>query len=122
MATPVTSLGNRSLVNWMRENAQSMDRAIEYARVVLPTPGKSSISRCPPATRQTITWLMTSSFPRIDSRMLARRRSNACFAPAIWLFWTKSLIASAYHETHETHENKSAVGGEDGPDVGCEVS
>src|SRR5215218_103625 len=49
--TPVTSLGSRSGVNWMRENEQSTERASAFASIVFPTPGKSSMIRCPSATR-----------------------------------------------------------------------
>ncbi len=37
--TPVTSLGRRSGVNWMRENWPPTERARALARSVLPTPG-----------------------------------------------------------------------------------
>ena len=37
--TPVTSLGSRSGVNWMRRTEQSMLRASDLASIVLPTPG-----------------------------------------------------------------------------------
>ena len=40
------------------------NRASEWARVVLPTPGTSSISRCPSASRQTSASLMASGSPR----------------------------------------------------------
>jgi hypothetical protein len=39
------SEGSRSLVNWMRWNVPPMLAASERARVVLPTPGTSSISK-----------------------------------------------------------------------------
>ena len=48
--TPVTSLGSRSGVNWMRLTVQSTDRASALASMVLPTPGTSSMSRCPSAS------------------------------------------------------------------------
>ena len=48
--TPVTSVGSRSGVNWIRRNEQSIERAIALASIVLPTPGTSSIRRCPSAT------------------------------------------------------------------------
>src|SRR4030088_369909 len=47
METPVTSLGRRSGVNWMRLNVHPMERAIALVRTVLPTPGTSSINTCP---------------------------------------------------------------------------
>ena len=40
-------------MNWIRRNEQSIDRAIALASIVLPTPGTSSISRCPSAIRAT---------------------------------------------------------------------
>src|SRR6266481_4028488 len=53
--TPVTSDGSRSGVNWSRENEQSRERASAFATIVFPTPGKSSMIRCPSATRQSTT-------------------------------------------------------------------
>ena len=53
--TPVTSDGRRSGVNWSRENEQSSERASAFASIVFPTPGKSSMIRCPSATRQRTT-------------------------------------------------------------------
>src|SRR5262249_9205997 len=49
--TPVTSDGSRSGVNCRRENEQSSDRASAFASIVFPTPGKSSMIRCPSAIR-----------------------------------------------------------------------
>ena len=40
--TPVMSDGRRSGVAWTRANSQSSERAIDFASIVLPTPGKSS--------------------------------------------------------------------------------
>jgi hypothetical protein len=48
--TPVMSLGSRSGVNWMRETEASTLRASDRASIVLPTPGTSSMSRCPSAS------------------------------------------------------------------------
>src|SRR3954453_2508264 len=50
--TPGTSDGSRAGVNWSREKVQSSDRASTFASIVFPTPGKSSMIRCPSATRQ----------------------------------------------------------------------
>ena len=50
--TPVTSVGSRSGVNWRRENDRSSERATDFASIVFPTPGKSSMMRCPSAMRQ----------------------------------------------------------------------
>ena len=52
-----------SEVNWMRWNEAPMDRARPEASVVLPTPGTSSISRCPRATRPMTASRTTSGFP-----------------------------------------------------------
>ncbi len=43
--TPTTSEGSRSGVNWIRPKVQSIERARALARLVLPTPGTSSIRR-----------------------------------------------------------------------------
>src|SRR5215211_4102497 len=58
--TPVTSEGSRSGVNWRRENEQSIERARALARTVFPTPGKSSMIRCPSATRHSTASSSTS--------------------------------------------------------------
>ena len=50
--TPTRSLGIRSAVNCTREKRSPSDTASACASVVLPTPGTSSISRWPPASRQ----------------------------------------------------------------------
>src|SRR5438477_4610445 len=65
--TPVTSEGNRSGVNWMRRQVQSMLAASALARLVLPTPGTSSMRRWPSATRQTRPRRMASSLPWMTS-------------------------------------------------------
>ena len=41
--TPVTSVGSRSGVNWIRLKMQPVERAMLRASIVLPTPGTSSI-------------------------------------------------------------------------------
>ena len=53
MRVPTRSAGSRSGVNWMRLTLQSMDLAKALASMVLPTPGTSSMSRCPSASKQT---------------------------------------------------------------------
>src|SRR5215211_4409477 len=50
--TPVTSDGSRSGVNCRRENELSTERESAFASIVFPTPGKSSMIRCPSLTRQ----------------------------------------------------------------------
>src|SRR3954449_1060922 len=59
--TPVTSDGRRSGVNWRREKEQSSERARAFASIVFPTPGKSSMIRCPSATRQSTVMRSVSS-------------------------------------------------------------
>ena len=39
-------------MNWSRENERSSERATDFASIVFPTPGKSSMIRCPSAMRQ----------------------------------------------------------------------
>lgn len=58
--TPVMSLGSRSGVNWMRRMGLSIERASALASMVLPTPGMSSMSRCPSAS-STVTAVRTTS-------------------------------------------------------------
>src|SRR6266542_2671480 len=59
--TPVTSDGSRSGVNWRREKVQSTERESALASIVFPTPGKSSMMRCPSLTRQRTTSLSVSA-------------------------------------------------------------
>ncbi len=49
--TPTRSVGSRSGVNCTRFHVQSIDAASALARLVLPTPGTSSMSRWPSARR-----------------------------------------------------------------------
>ena len=59
--TPVTSDGSRSGVNWIREKEQSTERESAFASIVFPTPGKSSMIRCPSAATQRTTSRKVSS-------------------------------------------------------------
>src|SRR3954464_5764699 len=59
------SAGSMSLVNWMRWNWRPSVRASTWARVVLPTPGRSSISRWPPASRHASARRTCCSLPRM---------------------------------------------------------
>src|SRR4051812_21235379 len=67
MELPRMSAGNRSLVNCSRRDCKPSARASARASVVLPTPGTSSISRCPRASRQATARLMACSFPTMIS-------------------------------------------------------
>lgn len=62
---PSRSLGIRSEVNCTRENSRPKLRASACASVVLPTPGMSSISRWPPASRQVTQSLTCKDLPAI---------------------------------------------------------
>ena len=65
------SLGSRSGVNWTRRTEQSIERASALANLVLPTPGTSSISRCPSASSTVTPSLIASCLPSITCSMLA---------------------------------------------------
>src|SRR5262249_19949815 len=56
--------GSRSLVNWMRRNVPPSAAASARARVVLPTPGMSSIRRWPRDKSVTIAARIASGLPR----------------------------------------------------------
>ena len=71
MLTPRMSLGSRSEVNWMRRKVLLIDWASECASTVLPTPGTSSISRCPRASRVTRAISTASVLPLTTISMLA---------------------------------------------------
>src|SRR3954447_19408673 len=73
--TPVTSEGSRSGVNWMRLTVPPVVRASAFASTVLPTPGTSSISRCPPATITASADRTTDSLPSSTVPMAATMRS-----------------------------------------------
>ena len=79
-------------MNWILENWQSVERASAYASVVLPTPGRSSISMWPAAARQMRSRSITSSLPTITRRMFARRRSTVAFASPTRSDWRNSLM------------------------------
>jgi hypothetical protein len=63
------SLGSRSGVNWMRRTEQSIDRASALASIVLPTPGTSSMSRCPSASKTMSASLTASALPSMTDSM-----------------------------------------------------
>src|ERR671934_990131 len=77
METPVTSLGTRSGVHWMRRNERSSERATARASVVFPTPGTSS-SRTWPSTRSAArSCSVASRFPTTTVPTWVARRSAA---------------------------------------------
>src|SRR5712691_1267510 len=87
--TPVTSLGSRSGVNWMRRNGQSSVRATDLASIVLPIPGTSSMSTCPSHNSATSSRSMTSRLPTMTCSILRAARS------AIARIGSTSIIDSA---------------------------
>jgi hypothetical protein len=70
-----------SAVNWMRANVPLIERASAAASVVLPTPGTSSMSRWPRASRPMTASRTTSGLPTMQratffSRLWIRSRSS----------------------------------------------
>jgi hypothetical protein len=82
--TPVMSLGSRSGVNWIRRTEQSTDRASVLASRVLPTPGTSSISRCPSASSTVIAVRTTCRFPSMTEFIAVDR------ALETWRSWSRA--------------------------------
>src|SRR5919106_6110967 len=74
--TPVTSDGSRSGVNWSREKEQSSERASALASIVFPTPGKSSMIKCPSATRQRTQRRSVSAGARTTRATFSATRSS----------------------------------------------
>ena len=77
MLTPTRSAGSRSGVNWTRFHEQSIDAASAFARLVLPTPGTSSMSRWPSASRQITASSIGSILPSTTWAMLDVMASNS---------------------------------------------
>src|SRR3954453_531894 len=75
--TPVTSEGGRSGVNWMRWQGPPIDAAIALASDVLPTPGTSSMRRCPSASMHTSARCTCSRLPWITRSTLPSRAENS---------------------------------------------
>ena len=64
-------------MNWTRSTVQSIDAASALARLVLPTPGTSSMSRWPSARRQTSASSITSGLPWMTISMFAAIALNS---------------------------------------------
>ena len=77
MLTPTRSAGSRSGVNWTRFHVQSIDAASALARLVLPTPGTSSMSRWPSASRHITASSIGSILPCTTWAMFAVMASNS---------------------------------------------
>src|SRR5574337_47210 len=100
--TPTMSLGNRSEVNWMRRNDNPSVTASACARVVLPTPGTSSTSRWPPASRQVNAIRIARFLPTSTSLTWASAASSRCrgrlsasAAAAAAKFWSMPVSGCA---------------------------
>ena len=64
-------------MNCTRPNEQSIERASALARLVLPTPGTSSMSRWPSETRHSRTRSITSALPWMTFWMLREMAPNS---------------------------------------------
>ena len=89
-------------MNWSREKWQSSERASALASIVLPTPGKSSTSTCPSATRQRTIRRSVSSGACMTGRGWRRSSGSARSGPVrqraqpLWIsVSTSSRIAAA---------------------------
>ena len=65
MDRPVISDGIVSGVHWILAKESASESESDFARVVFPTPGTSSISTCPPHKRAVISLSTVSLFPTI---------------------------------------------------------
>src|SRR3569623_278425 len=116
MLTPIMSLGSRSLVNCTRWNDRSRVAARACARVVLPTPGRSSMRRWPPARRQaraSFTWVDFPSsteftWARARSR-LARRAGSRLFAAVSGMFFTYPARRTSVSESRAARSQGDGV-------------
>ncbi len=77
----MTSLGRRSAVPWIRPAVPPMERARLLASRVLPTPGTSSTSTWPPASRAATTIRMGSSFPSTTRATLSTMAAPSARGP-----------------------------------------
>src|SRR3954453_11006527 len=100
MARPVTSVGWRSGVHWIRAKLVSaMVCAIERARIVFAVPRTSSSSTWPPLARAARTGAISSCLPRTTRSMFSISRSATdCAARRLlesWAIRCASAIAGA---------------------------
>ena len=71
---PITSVGNRSGVNWIRRIVPSTADTIVLASIVFPVPGTSSISRCPSEIMHSSAVRTTPLLPRMKPSTCAVNR------------------------------------------------
>ena len=91
ICVPVTSLGIKSGVNWMRLKLRCVASASELTNNVLASPGTPSKSACPRAQIATRTCSITSAWPTITPESSLRIRSKAV--------WQRSTAARSSWET-----------------------
>src|SRR5438094_8251660 len=107
MLTPRMSEGSMSEVNWMRWKPPPMERANAAASVVLPTPGTSSISRCPRASRPMTASRMTSGLPTSARATLSSRRRISSTAPVILRsYFTPREVFGADRQPGDAHAER----------------
>ena len=81
--SPVTSVGCRSGVHWIRPGTvPSIEAASERASIVFAVPGTSSKSTCPRQTSAATTSAICSRFPRTTCSTLSQTRSTVAKAAA----------------------------------------
>ena len=98
MLTPTRSAGSRSGVNCTRFHVQSIDAASALARLVLPTPGTSSMSRWPSASRHDTASSIASFLPWTTRAMLlvmASKSDAKVRVGAVWVAVTDGRVDGA---------------------------
>ena len=93
IARPVTSVGWRSGVHWIRfAVAPRIEPAIERASTVLPVPGMSSSRTCPPHASAATTSVISSVLPWMTVSMFAMKRP-AVYEARFSVVWSSSGAA-----------------------------
>src|SRR6266550_3150854 len=113
MLTPVTSEGSRSGVNCRRSKPQLNERASDFASIVLPTPGTSSIRMWPrlssAMTQSSISTALPTSTRPTFSTIREPSASTDPFSTCI-LFTSFSVIRSPWRSTTLAVRTRPAVG------------
>src|SRR4029078_7559875 len=98
MLTPTRSAGNRSGVNCTRFHVQCTEAASALARLVLPTPGTSSINRWPSAKRHDTASSIASFLPcttRATLLVMASKNDENELVGAVWIAVTRGRVDGA---------------------------
>ena len=90
-------------MNWRRENSRSTERASAFASIVFPTPGKSSMIRCPSATRQSTQSRSVSAGACTTLRDVAAIRSTVCRGARL----RRAGISMRFHRASSTSSRRS---------------